>query len=585
MSEHKKNKKLVSNIVDEDSYKEIAELTIDTISSTLMKSLGYYGSTTIFDDGISRFVTKDGYNILKNIRFQDTIAAAILNFIKEVSLSLVKTVGDGSTSSVINSQAMFKEINARLKEKDDLGGFSRKEISDSLNNMKDLITEGLKDKSIEINEDNFYKLKNIATVSNNNDEKLGEMVYEIFSQIGKNGFITPEISDNEEDYYSLTKGIEKNNALLDNKLINDKENHSVDFNKPHVVVVNDKLKEEDIKWCSEIVTSLQPFSSKGLVFVAPSFSKEFISWVKVLLNANRNNGGLKAAEAEFELSVASYSKDPEELEDLAIYVGSNVIDMTIDPEDFKKNIVDKLEDSRSNPLNWMEFQQQYVGRTERFLIDSFKTQIIEGHGNKTETGARRLKDRIAEINNEISYFADMNSEQAIGEITTLQRRANSLNSAIAKLYVGGSSQAEKISRKYLVEDSVHASKSALKFGYVSGGNLSVNKVIKNIDTEKLSDLDRLVLDLIDISSREVYHKVLENFNRFKKPEIESMTQTCISKDAIYNIKTAEYEDDTETDIINSVETDIKILETTISIIGLISLSNQFLTNSLIIPQD
>ncbi|QPI17157.1 molecular chaperone GroEL [Staphylococcus phage vB_StaM_SA1] len=579
MSEKNKEKKLVSNIVDEESYKDIAEVTIDTISNTLMKSLGYFGSTTIFDDGISRYVTKDGYNILKNIRFQDTIATAILNFIKEVSLSLVKSVGDGSTSSVINSQSMFKEINKRLKEKDDLGGYSRKEISDSLNNMKELISKELIKISTEINEDNFYKLKNIATVSNNNDEKLGDMIYEIFTKIGNKGFIFPETSDNDEDHYTLTRGIETPYALLDNKLINNKDDHSVDFNKPYVVVVNDKLTEEDIKWTSDIISKIKPFSGQGLVFFAPSFSKEFKDYIKNNIHANRNNGSLQAVETDFELSIGSHYKDPEKLEDLAIYTGGSIIDKTVDKEEFYKN-VEAVVDSHETDPEWMLFKETVIGRADRITIDSFKTQIINGHGN----GSKRLKDRISEINNEIKHYVDMNSDQAITAITDLQKRANSLNNAIAKLYVGGSSHAEKTSRLYLVEDSVHASKSALKYGYVSGGNLSVNKVIKNIDREKLSTLDNLTLDLIDISSREVYHKVLENFNRFDKHEIKSITQTCIEKDAILNIKKNEYEQDYETDIINSVETDIKILETTISIIGLISLSNQFLTNSIIIPQ-
>src|SRR5699024_157019 len=262
-----------------------------------------------------------------------------------------------------------------------------------------------------------------------------------------------------------------------------------------------------------------------------------------------------------------------------IYTGGSIIDKTMEKEDFYKQVESIVELPENDP-EWLLFNENMIGRAERITIDNFKTQIINGYGN----GTQKLKDRISEINNEITYYTDMNSDQAITAITDLQKRANSLNNAIAKLYVGGSSQAEKTSRLYLVEDSVHASKSALEYGYVSGGNLSVNKVIKNINREVLSDLDNLTLDLIDISSREVYHKVLENFNRFSSGEIESITQTCIDKDAILNIKNNEYEDDVNTDIINSVETDIKILETTISIIGLISLSNQFLTNSVIIPQ-
>lgn len=575
--------KLISNIVNEEEYKDKAGLTIDTISDTLMKSLGYFGSTTIFDDGVERFVTKDGYNILKNIRFQDTIATSILNFIKEVSLSLVKSVGDGSTSSVISARAMFNELNKRLNDRNDLGKYSRKEISDSLNKMKDLINKKINEKAVTIDENNFDKLKNIATVSNNNDEDLGSLVYEIFSEIGKDGFIFPEISSTDKDHYSLTKGIETNFALLENKFINDKENHVMDFSNPYIVVVNDKLTKDDIDWCMSIAGYIKPYTGKGLVFVAPSFSKEFINWVLGNIHANRNKGGLEAYNADFEMAASVYYSDEERIEDLAIYTNATLVNKKTLTDDefyheFAKNIIDA---DKPHQLDKQLFVDKLLGRVERFTIDNFKTQMINGAG----VGTKLLKDRISEINNEVLYYKDMSSNEAISEITKLQKRANSLNSSIAKLYVGGSSSAEKYSRKYLIEDSIHASKSALNHGYISGGNLAVSKAIKNINKDNLSDIDNLVLELIDYSSREVYFKVLENYNKFEKHEIDSMIRTCVEKDSILNIKTGEMEDDKDTDIINSAETDTKILETTISIIGLISLSNQFLNKSIIVPQD
>ena len=101
------------NILTEKEFKKLAKETLDLISDILSKSLGYYGSTTIIEDPISgHTVTKDGYTILKAIRFgvEDTVSNTLLKFIKDISHSLVTEVGDGSTSSIITSNELFDKI-------------------------------------------------------------------------------------------------------------------------------------------------------------------------------------------------------------------------------------------------------------------------------------------------------------------------------------------------------------------------------------------------------------------------------------------------------------------------------------------
>src|SRR5699024_4769782 len=148
-----------SNINSEDVYKDIAGNTIDVITDSLVHSLGYYGSTTVIEDNtFQSFVTKDGYNILKKIKFDGTISTTILRFITSISQELVKEVGDGSTSSVVTSRKLFKLLSESINN-GKLKNYSRKEISDSLARLKDIISEKVKDQAIEINDDNFDMLK------------------------------------------------------------------------------------------------------------------------------------------------------------------------------------------------------------------------------------------------------------------------------------------------------------------------------------------------------------------------------------------------------------------------------------------
>lgn len=134
-----------------------------------------------------------------------------------------------------------------------------------------------------------------------------------------------------------------------------------------------------------------------------------------------------------------------------------------------------------------------------------------------------------------------------------------------------------------MEDSVFACKSALKYGYIAGCNLSIPKIINKLLKEKkdsniyaINDpMERKLLKLIENSFKDCFLKMLHDVNSDINKRIY---ECCIDSNSVYNLKTLEFESDNETTIINSVMTDIMIMKSAFSIIGLLVTSNQFLTS-------
>ena len=166
-----------NNIVSQEEYVDRAKKTLNIISDALAHSLGYYGTTTIIEDNIKgNIITKDGYTILKALAFgiDDTLSNTLLRSIKDISHSLVVEVGDGSTSAVVTSQSLFEHLTA---ENPKFKNVPKKVIVDELNKIAKDVEKIIKEQyATPINEDNFEKLLNIASVSNNNDDDTGQML-------------------------------------------------------------------------------------------------------------------------------------------------------------------------------------------------------------------------------------------------------------------------------------------------------------------------------------------------------------------------------------------------------------------------
>lgn len=564
---------LSTNIIDSDNTEAIIKYTLDKLSKSLATSLGPYGSNTIIQDGYGNHsITKDGYTIFKSIVMENDISRTILDIFRTISLKLVNEVGDASTSSILVACKLYNEL-SDFKSND--SRLAPKALCDILNAIEEVLIDFIKEKAVKITDDNFDVIAKIAAISNNNDYKLGNLIYEIYSKIGRDSFINIEKSSNREDYYEITDGYELLNGYVDEKFVNEEKDQTFVGENPLIFLSNSDLREDDL----ELLAKLSGFAlqeKKPLVIIAKGMSEEVYNFLAINKIRNKDNYMV----CPILVTLGTQNRE-DSLVDLSYYVSS-------------LGIYNKLEtDPKSLQDKWFKSYkeaQQYLGTCSKIIVDSKRTKFIESP--KDTYSKDQMKIRLEHIKTKIDAIKQKSErEENDLKLFELEKRYNKLKGSIATLYIGGNTELEKKNKRYLIDDAVHAVKSALDSGYIIGGNLTIPTILSNNFKEvikavkenlsyEISDdiIYSLVQSIMD-SFLYSYKCVLRNSHKFSNSQIKDILLECIvdTKGRIYNLVTDRYEDISETSVINSADTDIQILHSVFSIIGLLVTSNQFLS--------
>jgi len=554
-----------TNIINNEDFQAYAEATLSKISEALTKSLGYYGSTTILEDPFMKdTITKDGYTILGNIKFNNSISVTILGLIKDISGNLVRTVGDGSTSSVVAANYLYHNLVEEMEKKDSpLYNKSAKEIFDAMQEIEEAIDDEIDKISKPITEDNMEVIKNIATVSNNNDSKSGNIIYDIYKECGLGTMIFLDETTDGEDSYEVHKGLTIDRGYVDPVFANRANQVDADFDDANVLLFRNGLKKKDAdNWLVDLIGKIFSSTNSPLIFVASSFSNEVINAMKNNIKMNQRR------DIQIPIALVTYPTNRDDYNDLAAYLGADIMDSD-DPSTQAGSFNDIINGVRTDPGL---FLATTVGHAGHVHIDGNTTSFIDGHGPKAKLDAQ-IKSLQGQIKIGKSQTPD---ETTRNEIYKLEKRVANLNGQIATLYVGGSTTREQQTRKYLLDDAVNATESAIKNGYIPGGNLTVSKILYTYDGFKNDPMKKCLADLISDSMKSVYCQVLLNSNQTTPIKAAETTASLVKSKSLYNLKTGDIETDEHTSIINSAETDKMILKSILSIIGLLATSNQYL---------
>jgi chaperonin GroEL len=554
--------KISSNILNEKDTKMIIGDTLKHLRDSLSNSLGPYGSTSVMQDKFSmnHQITKDGYTILNSIKYNNEVSSTILDIVKKISRNLVKEVGDGSTSSIIIANSLFETFSNVIEN----NNLPRKDLIDTLSAIQKDLEEIIKELAIPITEENFHKVKDIASISNNNDDKAGELIHEVYEKIGKDGFINLETSLTPEDRYVITKGMEVHRGSIDPIFANHKDKVTTEFQNAKILVSSQPLEETEMSMLMELLGECIAEGDQPLVILSRGFSAEIKNFLRINKNQKRD---LNVCAVDYAILNAHHQ---ETLEDIAIYLGGKVFD--------------KYEE-HGKKINLYGF----LGECEKFISNDKSTKFIEGRGDEKE-----IQERIDYINEQIEALEGKDKYIDTSEdLFKFKKRIADFGNKVATVYVGGSTDIEKDTRKYLMEDAVFACQSALKYGYIGGGNLIIPRLLSNnpeLFMGKLMDNEGLLRGkseeerkrYFDIILMAVFEGFLDSYsavlrNKYHHHDISEIIDETIKDNKIYNLKTSEFEDANESSVINSVITDIEIMKASFSIIGLLVTSNQFVS--------
>jgi chaperonin GroEL len=430
----------------------------DSVSSTL----GPAGRTVLIKRLHQKTkITKDGVTVAKNFKeLEDQVATIGVELVKNVSIKSGNEVGDGTTTSCVLATAILEEGIKNIKV-----GSNPVEIKKGIDDAVATLTQQLEELAIEITEDS--QIKEVATISANNDEEVGNLIVTALDKVGRDGIVTIEESKTGETYLETVEGMEFSRGYVSPYFVTDNNTMSTIMNDPYILIYNGMLNQS-----IDIVNALQVANTenKPLVIVANEIGGEALA--TLIVNKMRgivNVVGVKSPDFGDRRTMA--------LEDLALITGGTVISKD------KGYKIEKLQ-----PVQLKEM----MGSARSVNVYKDKTTVIDGKGDEA---------KIEERAQEVKVLID-NADSAF-EKEKLQERLGKLVGGVAIINVGGNSEIEMKEKKDRVEDALYASLAALDEGIIAGGGTALLYARQKIDREGTDDQS--------IGRRIVYKAVSEPF--------------------------------------------------------------------------
>jgi chaperonin GroEL len=533
---------------------------LSAVSSILGRTFGPHGSTTIIEDRNLRHVaTKDGYTVLKSLYSNDDLERVVLEFVKRMSMRLVRTVGDGSTSAVIVAEAFASRLR---KFQDKHPEIHPGDLAAALNAVSKEIQICIKEMSEPITE-NSDALVEVCRIATNNDQEVSELIADCFKRSSRFGMLQVEVSDRAKTEVEYKDGYEMYRGFVDPMFVNRKKDDReyCELENVYVLMYEGVLGAGNIEAVGKILDWAVNLKKGSLMVIASGYDNAFSDFIHS--NVLRMKGHLPICICEHGTGTTAGRNH---FFDASVYLNADVVRYST------RGLT--LESIIESTTDFSEL----LGFTRRAVITDSNARFFEGAGvgSCAFTALKKsLEDQLAELGASETKF-DYDSQ-----IGALKVRYGRLTGSTAVIHVGGSSKAETQAKSFLVEDASLAAKSALLYGVVPAGNISVPLILSdksNIEEIAMNvceendgavPFDR-VYELLEII-RDAYIEVFSKVSKLSVRQVRKM----LKRDEIFNIRTRQFEAVDSTTALNPSQTDIEIIQGAMSVMGLVGTSNQF----------
>ena len=417
---------------------------VNSLADAVKVTLGPRGRNVIIGKSFGGpQITKDGVTVAKEIELEDPLENMGAQMVKEVASKTNDLAGDGTTTATVLAQAIVKE-----GLKNVAAGANPMDLKAGIDKAVAAITANLNKQAKKVNNSSGM-IKQVASISANNDELIGNLISEAFGKVGKEGVITVEESKGTETYVDVVEGMQFDRGYLSPYFVTDSEKMQTEMENPMILLYDKK-----VSTMKDLLPILEPVAQQGksLLIIAEDVDGEALATLVV----NKLRGSLKIAAVK---APGFGDRRKAMLEDIAILTGGTVI---------SEELGFTLENATLEML----------GTAETVTIDKDNTTIVKGAGNKND-----IKARVNQIKAQIeTTTSDYDKEK-------LQERLAKLAGGVAVLYVGAASEVEMKEKKDRVDDALNATRAAVEEGIVAGGGVALVRAI--------SVLEKLSTDSID----------------------------------------------------------------------------------------
>ncbi|MCD4811090.1 chaperonin GroEL [bacterium] len=488
---------------DEEARKSL-KAGVDAISDAVKTTLGPKGRNVAIAKSFgSQVVTKDGVTVAKEIEVEDPFENVGVEMIKEAANRTNDMAGDGTTTVIVIAQAIatagFRNVTA---------GANSISVKRGVDKGVEIVMEALVKSSKKIS--GKEEISQVATISANNDKKLGKMIGEVFAKIGKDGVVTVEEAKGFGDEVAYTEGMQFDTGYVSPYFVNDGDSLDASMESPYILVTDKKLSNlQDIQAIAEKVLSI---TDRPIVIIADEIENQALATLVV----NKLRGTLNVVAVK---APGFGDRKKEMLQDIAVITGATFISEEV-----------------GRTLESVEVSD--LGSAKKVVVSKEETIIVEGSGI-----GKSIKDRVSEIKNQIDKSTSEYDKEK------LQERLAKLSGGVAIIKVGAASEIEAKEKKQRVEDAINATRAAIEEGVVAGGGLALHNVKKVLDSVTLEDIDeQLGIEILKGVLSEPLKQIADNAGQ----DGAVVASNC-SKRIGYNAKTGEYVDMIKEGIIDPVK--------------------------------
>ncbi|WP_042719994.1 chaperonin GroEL [Flavobacterium sp. B17] len=496
---------------------------VDALANAVKVTLGPKGRNVVIEKSFGApHVTKDGVSVAKEIELEDRVENMGAQMVKEVASKTNDIAGDGTTTATVLAQAIVRE-----GLKNVAAGANPMDLKRGIDKAVTAVVENLKSQSKTVG-DSTEMVKQVASVSANNDETIGALIAEAFGKVGKEGVITVEEAKGIDTTVDVVEGMQFDRGYQSPYFVTNPEKMLAELENPYILLV-----EKKISSMKELLPVLEPIAQggKSLLIISEEVEGEALATLVV----NKLRGSLKIAAVK---APGFGDRRKAMLEDIAILTGGQVI-------------------SEEQGFTMENISLDMLGTAEKVSIDKDNTTIVNGGGEDS-----KIKGRVNQIK------AQMETTTSDYDREKLQERLAKLAGGVAVLYVGAASEVEMKEKKDRVDDALHATRAAVEEGIVAGGGVALVRAIAALENLTGINSDESTgIKIVKRAIEEPLRQIVANAGGEGSVIVAKVAEG--QGDFGYNAKTDEYVNMLEAGIIDPTKVTRVALENAASVSGML----------------
>ncbi|MBB4807426.1 chaperonin GroEL [Chryseobacterium defluvii] len=496
---------------------------VDALANAVKVTLGPKGRNVVIEKSFGApHVTKDGVSVAKEIELEDKVENMGAQMVKEVASKTNDIAGDGTTTATVLAQAIVRE-----GLKNVAAGANPMDLKRGIDKAVTAVVENLKSQSQTVG-DSTEMVKQVASVSANNDETIGALIAEAFGKVGKEGVITVEEAKGIDTTVDVVEGMQFDRGYQSPYFVTNPEKMLAELENPYILLV-----EKKISSMKELLPVLEPIAQggKSLLIISEEVEGEALATLVV----NKLRGSLKIAAVK---APGFGDRRKAMLEDIAILTGGQVI-------------------SEEQGFTMENISLDMLGTAEKVSIDKDNTTIVNGGGEES-----KIKGRVNQIK------AQMETSTSDYDKEKLQERLAKLAGGVAVLYVGAASEVEMKEKKDRVDDALHATRAAVEEGIVAGGGVALVRAISALENLTGINPDETTgIKIVKRAIEEPLRQIVANAGGEGSVIVAKVAEG--NGDFGYNAKTDEYVHMLEAGIIDPTKVTRVALENAASVSGML----------------